>query len=78
MVDLISILFSIVGAILLATPTLKESRNLDDDLIIDRGVGGNGIPKYLTRGGLKNKRYTYWGLGFLIVGILLQFVNTKF
>ncbi len=78
MVDLISILFNIVGAILLAIPMLKGGKNLDDDLITDRGVDDNGMPKYTTRGDLKNKKYTYWGLGFLIVGILLQFVYTKF
>jgi signal peptide peptidase SppA len=75
-IQILSLLFSITGTVILAFPFLKVRRALEDDLLIDlekNKEASNNQKHFYTRAGfLKDRRVSLWGLIFLLLGFLLQ------
>lgn len=75
--SIISLVFSLIGTGVLSVPLLKDTKSLDDSLVIDKGTKEvNGEKKYFytNPGFLRDKKFGLWGLGFLFVGFLIQLI----
>lgn len=60
------------GAGILIYPAVKQEHFVDDDFIekMDQKSG-----RYLQRKHLKERRLNFWGLAFLMIGFLFQFIG---
>lgn len=76
--QIISLLFSISGTVILAIPLLKEKHNIDDDEIIkDYRTKEDGQDSYFytRKGFLKDRKLGLIGLGLLFFGFIFNFIS---
>ncbi len=75
-IQILGLLFSITGTMILAFPFLKTRRALEDDLLIDldknKEVSNDQRHFYTRAGFLKDKKISLLGLAFLLTGFLMQ------
>lgn len=67
------LLLDAFGGGVLIFPSLKKTRNIDENLIVS---GDKETGNYTQKKHISERKRNLWGLGLLIVGFLLQLLGT--